>query len=111
LSSFTVEDFSILVNATPVGRDDNKMPFELVGLSEDAMIVDLVYSSTPTPLVQKALALGRAAVDGKEVLLIQVRNQFRTMTGRDMPTDVVHEALGWNKKSSTLAKAARFRTT
>lgn len=100
LSSFTVQGFSILVNATPVGRDDDKMPFELVGLSEDALVVDLVYGSRPTPLVSNASALGRDTVDGQEVLLIQVLHQFRKMTGLDMPADLACEVLGCKRNLS-----------
>jgi 3-dehydroquinate dehydratase/shikimate dehydrogenase len=96
LSSFTVRDFSVLINATPVGRDDNRLPFELKGLSADAMVVDLVYGSALTPLIASAVAGGRVAIDGHEVLLIQVLHQFRKMTGLDMPTDVAREALGLN---------------
>jgi 3-dehydroquinate dehydratase/shikimate dehydrogenase len=94
LSSFAARDFSVLINATPVGRDDNKMPFNLNGLSEDATVIDLVYGSAPTPLIASALAGGRVAIDGHEVLLIQVLHQFRKMTGLEMPTDVAREALG-----------------
>jgi 3-dehydroquinate dehydratase/shikimate dehydrogenase len=96
LSSFTARDFSFLINATPVGRDDNKMPFELMGLSEDAVVIDLVYGDTPTPLIASALASGRAGIDGHEVLLIQVLHQFHKMTGLDMPTDLAREALRLN---------------
>lgn len=110
LSSFTIKDFSILVNATPVGRDDNKIPFDLKELHEDAIVVDLVYASKTTPLVESVLALGRAAVDGQEVLLIQVRNQFHKMTGRAMPADVAYKVLGWDRNLLTLIQTARFST-
>jgi shikimate dehydrogenase len=96
LSSFSVRGYSILVNATPVGRDDDRMPFDLRGLSEDAIVVDLVYGSKPTALVSNAKALGRSVVDGREVLLIQVLCQFRKMTGQDMPADLAFEVLGRN---------------
>jgi 3-dehydroquinate dehydratase/shikimate dehydrogenase len=101
LSSFAVRDFSVLINATPVGRHDNQMPFELEGLSEHAMVVDLVYGSRPTPLVASALACGRVAIDGYEVLLIQVLHQFRKMTGLEMPAHVAREALGLNGQATT----------
>lgn len=105
LSSFDVRDFSILVNATPVGRDDNEAPFALKESSKDVLVIDLVYRSTLTPLIANALALGLAAIDGREVLLIQVCEQFRKMTGRDMPVSVAHEVLGLNKET-----AARIQT-
>lgn len=105
LSSFDINDFSVLVNATPVGRDDDEVTFVLKGLSKDAIIIDLVYRPALTPLIANALALGLAAIDGQEILLIQVCNQFRKMTGRDMPINVAHEVLGLNKKTAARTQA------
>jgi 3-dehydroquinate dehydratase / shikimate dehydrogenase len=85
LSDFQPSGFSLLVNATPVGRDDNRMPFEIDTVHADATVVDLVYGTRPTPLVEGILARGGAVVDGYEVLLSQVRKQFLLMTGREMP--------------------------
>jgi 3-dehydroquinate dehydratase/shikimate dehydrogenase len=107
LSSFTVDGFSILVNATPVGRDDDQMPFELNDLTEDAVVVDLVYGSNPTPLVTNTLARGRRAIDGREVLVIQVVRQFRKMTGREMPVALAREVLG---SENTPARSVRRRS-
>jgi 3-dehydroquinate dehydratase/shikimate dehydrogenase len=93
LSEFKVEGFSILVNATPVGRDDNQQPFALDRLGEDAVIVDLVYGSKPTPLVRGTRSLGRVAIEGREVLLTQVLRQFRLMTGGNMSRDLARQIL------------------
>lgn len=94
LSEFSVQGFSIVVNATPVGRDDNRMPFDVDELSEDAVVVDLVYGSSPTPLVSNALDMGRVAIDGREVLFVQACCQFQLMTGVEMPVDLAREILG-----------------
>lgn len=95
LSEFSAEGFSIVVNATPVGRDDNRMPFDPYGLGKDAVVVDLVYGSRPTSLVSTVLEMGRAVIDGREVLLVQVRRQFQLMTGREMPKDLARAVLGY----------------
>jgi 3-dehydroquinate dehydratase/shikimate dehydrogenase len=100
LSSFNVHNFSILVNATPVGRDDDEVPFALKGLSKKAIVIDLVYRPTLTPLVANARARGLTAIDGQEILLIQVCNQFHKMTGRDMPINIAREVLGVNKTAA-----------
>jgi 3-dehydroquinate dehydratase/shikimate dehydrogenase len=94
LSEFSVGGFSVIVNATPVGRHNNDLPFKLVGLSEDAIIVDLVYGGDPTSLITNALALGRVAIDGREVLFVQVRLQFQLMTGQEMPVELAAKILG-----------------
>ncbi|MBV9924315.1 MAG: type I 3-dehydroquinate dehydratase [Acidobacteria bacterium] len=94
LSEFSGRGFALIVNATPVGRDDLRTPFDLSGLEEDAVVVDLAYGSEPTPLVVGTRARGRLAVDGREVLLIQVQHQFQRMTGFVMPVGPALEELG-----------------
>ncbi len=105
LSDFSADGFSIVVNATPVGRDDGQMPFAVEGLSRDAVVIDLVYGSTPTPLIASAAAAGRVAIDGREVLLIQVRRQFHLMTGKEMPDDLARSLLGGGVEFATARKA------
>lgn len=94
LAEFSVGGFSVIINATPVGRNTNDLPFKLAGLGEDAIIVDLVYGGDPTSLITNALALGRVAIDGKEVLFVQVRLQFHLMTGQEMPVELAAKILG-----------------
>jgi 3-dehydroquinate dehydratase/shikimate dehydrogenase len=94
LSEFTVDGYSLIVNATPVGRNNGDLPFKLKGLSQDAVIVDLVYGAQPTSLVANAQALGRVTIDGREVLYLQVRRQFHLMTGQEMPAELGLQILG-----------------
>ncbi|HEY0379758.1 MAG TPA: type I 3-dehydroquinate dehydratase [Pyrinomonadaceae bacterium] len=94
LQGFSARGYDIVVNATPVGRDDGASPFRVETLDSDSVVIDLVYGFEPTPLVAGALALDRVAVDGREVLLTQVLRQFRMMTGRDMPAHTMREKLG-----------------
>ena len=94
LSEFAVDGYSVIVNATPVGRENGDLPFELQGLSRDAVIVDLVYGPKTTPLVARAMAQGNLAIDGREVLYLQVRRQFHLMTGHEMPADLALNILG-----------------
>jgi 3-dehydroquinate dehydratase/shikimate dehydrogenase len=100
LSEFTVDGYSLIVNATPVGRNNSDLPFKLKGLSQDAVIVDLVYGAQTTPLIAAAQAQGRTTIDGREVLYLQARRQFHLMTGQEMPADLGLKILGmkpsWN---------------
>ena len=60
----------------------------------------------------EALSLGMTAIDGLEVLLIQVLRQFRLMTGRDMPPDLCRErprSAGPGAFRSTFAPGASRR--
>lgn len=93
LAEFQAEGFTLLVNATPIGRQNDGPPFAIESLSSDVVIVDLAYGTQPTPLVSGVLARGGTAIDGYDVLLSQVRKQFRLMVGREMP-DVIGRELG-----------------
>lgn len=85
LPDFDAEGYDIVVNATPVGRDTDEIPFKIERLNNDAVVIDLVYGSRPTPLIGGTKARRQIVIDGRDVLLTQVRHQFRMMTGRDMP--------------------------
>jgi len=93
LPDFDAEGYDIVVNATPVGRDTDEAPFKLERLSNDAVVIDLVYGARPTPLIHTTLARQQVAIDGRDVLLTQVRNQFRLMTGKEMSTAVALKVL------------------
>ena len=88
LSRFSPDDFSIVINATPVGRDGESLPFVVDPSRKETVVVDLVYGSKPTPLVASARMAGQVTIDGVDVLLAQVRSQFRLMTGEEMPDGV-----------------------
>jgi 3-dehydroquinate dehydratase/shikimate dehydrogenase len=94
LPGFNAGGYDIVVNATPVGRDSDEVPFDLKTLNTDVVVIDLVYGARPTPLVGSTLAREQVAIDGRDVLLTQVLHQFRLMTGKDMPATVAGEKLG-----------------
>jgi 3-dehydroquinate dehydratase/shikimate dehydrogenase len=86
LPDFDAEGYDIVVNATPVGRDTDETPFKLERLNSNAVVIDLVYGSRPTPLIDSTLARHQVAIDGRHVLMTQVRKQFLLMTGKEMPS-------------------------
>ena len=61
------------------------MPFSVDRLAEQATVVDHVYNGHPTPLTIATRAMGRVAIEGRDILLAQVRRQFQRMIGREMP--------------------------
>ena len=95
LSAFACEGYGIVVNATPVGRDDEELPFPVARLRRDATIVDLVYRETPTPLIARTRGPGRITVDGWDMLMAQARHQFELMTGMEMPGELIRQTLGF----------------
>jgi 3-dehydroquinate dehydratase/shikimate dehydrogenase len=104
LAGFPAERFSLVVNATPCGRDGER-PFALERLRADAVVVDLVYGTAPTPLIQHTRGNGQIAIDGKDILITQAMSQFRLMTGQEMPDDVVYQVLGRTRASVVEAQA------
>jgi len=93
LREFNAEGYDIVVNATPVGRDTDEAPFEVDRLNNEAVVIDLVYGSRPTPLVGTTRARQQLAIDGRDVLVTQVSRQFRLMTGKEMPIPQIMKIL------------------
>jgi 3-dehydroquinate dehydratase/shikimate dehydrogenase len=94
LKEFDAEGYNIVVNATPVGREDDDVPFELDQLDDDVVVIDLVYGAKPTPLVASTRARAQVVIDGRDVLVTQVMRQFQIMTGQIMPAALARETLG-----------------
>ncbi len=88
LARFSTAGYSIVINATPLGRDGESLPFVVDPSRNDVVVVDLVYGSKPTPLVAAARMAGQTTVDGVDVLMAQVRSQFQLMTGLEMPEGI-----------------------
>jgi len=99
LLNFDAEGYDIVVNATPVGRDTDEAPFKLERLNEDAVVIDLVYAARPTPLIDSTVSRRQVAIDGRDVLVTQVRNQFRLMTGKEMSANLALEVLGRRRRN------------
>jgi 3-dehydroquinate dehydratase/shikimate dehydrogenase len=93
LAEFRANDFNLIVNATPVGKYNEGLPFVIDGLGDGALVIDLVYGSHTTPLVSATRARGGTAIDGYDVLLTQVRRQFQLMTGLEMPEVIDRKAV------------------
>ncbi|MHB8241689.1 MAG: shikimate dehydrogenase family protein [Solirubrobacteraceae bacterium] len=66
------------------------LTFDQVG--EYSNVADLVYRSTPTPLVAAARAHGSLTVDGLEILIAQGALSFELWTGRPAPREVMAAA-------------------
>jgi len=103
------EPADVLVNCTSVGLEG---PFEASGversatedqalnqlgltfdqLGEYSNVADLVYRSTPTPLLAAASEQGSRTVDGLQILIAQGALSFELWTGREAPRGVMARA-------------------
>ncbi len=88
--------YDLLVNATPLGRhSEDELPFAPERLAAAAVVIDLAYlPGGPTRTVRETRAVGRLAIDGREVLLAQAVPQYRLMVGRDLPLEHARRLLG-----------------
>ncbi len=75
----------------PQGLNLLELTFDQVG--NYSHVVDLVYRSSPTPLLAAAHAHGVRTVDGLEVLLAQGSLSFQLWTGVEPPLEVMRQAL------------------
>jgi 3-dehydroquinate dehydratase/shikimate dehydrogenase len=94
LSQFCPDNDTIVVNATPAGRDSDELPIAVGQLSHNMVVIDFVYDSRPTRFVSAVRRRGGIAIEGREVLYHQARRQFRVMTGAQMPADLMRQLLG-----------------
>ena len=82
--------WDILINATPLGGDGERI-VEADSL-RGRLVLDVVYSAKPTPLVRDARKRGVTAIDGYELLTTQAVLQFRLMTGVSPDASRMHAA-------------------
>jgi shikimate dehydrogenase len=100
-----VEPADLLINCTSVGltpqnvelsatEDEalNQLGMTFDQLGEYSYVADLVYRSTPTPLLAAARAHGARTLDGLEILVAQGALSFELWTGRRAPLDVMRRA-------------------
>ncbi len=83
----------VVVNATSAGLDGRSVPIELARLAgTPRCVIDLVYGKEPTPLCRRALDLGAAAVDGREMLVRQAEASQVRWFGKPPPRGVMTRA-------------------
>ncbi|MBZ0187541.1 MAG: shikimate dehydrogenase [Candidatus Obscuribacterales bacterium] len=98
LEQLNEKQFSVLINATPIGQTDRQLPLwlsdSIAGLASDCLIYDLVYSRSldqPTPVVAAGRKRDLASFDGIDMLVYQAARAFEIWTGQ-IPDPVVMKA-------------------
>lgn len=72
--------FSGLVNATPVGRSMDEIPFSKSLVSNCEFVIDAVYKNGNTALFNQSLELNKKIISGIELLFKQGVASFEAMT-------------------------------
>lgn len=83
-------DAEVWVHATPLGRE-GELPFEPAAVGAK-LVLDFVYARQPTPLARACAEAGIPCADGQELLVRQGVEQFRVMTGRQLPAETMRVA-------------------
>jgi shikimate dehydrogenase len=87
--------FELIVNTTTVGMEGGglaELRLAPASFSSAQTVVDIVYGSGETELLQAARERGATVVDGLEMLVRQGAESLRIWTGREPPLDVMREA-------------------
>jgi len=105
LKDFDPRGYAVVINATPLGSLEEESLFSSSALSKNTIVVDQVYRDGETPLITSARARGCPTVNGRQVLLAQVRCQFQRMVGVNLPLDIARDALGVPRAENMLAAA------
>lgn len=83
----------IVINATPLGMGDRRLPFPAKFLERRHIVCDLVYRPAVTPLLAMARKKGCRTMNGMGMLLHQGALAFELWTGRKAPLIVMRRAL------------------
>lgn len=70
---------AVVINTTPLGMDGESLPEGIVDVA--AGLIDLPYSSRPTPAVELARSRSIPTADGFEFLIRQAMDSFHLWTG------------------------------
>ena len=94
LTEFTVAEYDMIINATPVGKEGEELPVDFSLVPSKSVVIDLVFSSCATPLSTMARRCGHTVIDGRDILLVQAARQYYLMTGETMPVNLARRLLG-----------------
>lgn len=83
----------LIVNCTTVGTkhtaDEQRSPLDSSLIPKGALVYDLVYNPSQTPLLRMAKAEGARTLNGLPMLVYQGAASFKLWTGRDAPLDIM----------------------
>ncbi|MFH1649075.1 MAG: shikimate dehydrogenase [Candidatus Woesearchaeota archaeon] len=89
-----IEDYDILVNATPVGMSAKDESERIVSkVKPGSVVMDAVFFPDETPLIRLAKQNSCKIVKGARMLLYQGVFQFELFTGKKAPVEVMDKAL------------------
>lgn len=88
-----VADATLVVNATPVGQQNDEQPVDVSMISRSTAVMDLVYRRGGTAWVRAARDRGNRAADGLTMLLEQGALSFQQWFGIDPDREAMRQSL------------------
>jgi shikimate dehydrogenase len=86
----------LVVNCTTIGMkfspDEGRSPLASDLIPKDALVYDLVYNPSQTPLLRMAKGAGAKTIGGLDMLVYQGAASFKLWTGREAPLDIMLSA-------------------
>jgi len=88
-----LKDATLIVNATPVGQQNDEQPIDVSLIPRSTAVMDLVYRRGGTPWVKAARDKGNRAADGLTMLLEQGALSFQRWFGMDPDREAMRQSL------------------
>jgi shikimate dehydrogenase len=92
----------VLVNVTPLGMtgaDEHALAFSAEAIAASKLVFDVVAFPWETPLIKAAVAAGKPAITGAEVIALQAALQFERYTGVALTADQVARASEFSRQA------------
>jgi shikimate dehydrogenase len=83
----------LIVNATPVGQQNDEHPLDVGSVPAGAAVIDLVYRREETSWVRALRERGNPATDGLSMLLEQGAIAFRRWFGMEPDRDAMRRSV------------------
>jgi shikimate dehydrogenase len=84
---------TLIVNATPIGQQDDEQPLDVSMIPRSTAVLDLVYRKGGTPWVRAARARGNRAADGLTMLLEQGALSFQRWFGHEPDREAMRRSV------------------
>jgi shikimate dehydrogenase len=92
----TVQHCQLIVNCTTLGTryssQEGQLPLAAEWIPKGALVCDLVYNPSQTPLLTMAKEAGANVLGGLPMLVYQGAASFKLWTGREAPLDIMYAA-------------------
>ncbi|HEY7228422.1 MAG TPA: shikimate dehydrogenase [Nitrososphaeraceae archaeon] len=89
----TASKCDLIINATPLGMNNEESLIKSSSIRKDALVYDIVYKPINTNLVENAKTAGAEIIYGYEMLLEQATASFKIWLQMDPPIESMKKAL------------------